>query len=144
MLSDLKQAHEQLLAGIADLAELIQQDRPDPERLAQVRWRLSRASGARRRLVEQACEQLVAGGGSEVAERLRNLRDTGAEMLSASSRHIGTWTIDQILADWGGYRLASAMMRKSMRARIDAERAILYPLLEHGRPGAPRQPRRSA
>ena len=35
-----------------------------------------------------------------------------------------------IVADWDGYRRASAEMRESMRRRIADEQAILYPLLQ--------------
>jgi len=50
-------------------------------------------------------------------------------MLSATSRHVGSWTIEAITADWDGYRAASAEMRTAMRRRIADEKAILYPLL---------------
>lgn len=129
ILADLQQAHEQLLACIDELAELTRADRPDTATLAKVRWRLTRASGKRRRLVEQAYARLLETGGPEAIQRVRELRDDNAEMLVASSRHIGSWTIEQVAANWDGYRAASAVMRRAMRARIAAEQTALYPLL---------------
>lgn len=129
MLEELREAHAALLAGIQELEDATRADAPDASALAGIRWRLSRASGRRRRLIEQASAHLldqVPGAAPEIGR----LREGNAEMLSASSRHVGDWTIERITADWRGYRAASADMRKAMRARIALEKKILYPLLE--------------
>lgn len=135
MLAELQEAHDALLAGIRELEDATQADAPDASALAGIRWRLSRASGQRRRLIEQASAQLlerVPGAAPDIGR----LRENNIGMLSASSRHVGGWPIERIAADWAGYCAASAEIRKAMRARIELERAILYPLLErHGTPG---------
>lgn len=130
MLAELREAHHVLLAELQALEDAARSGVPDAQALAAIRWRLSRASGRRRRLVEQACDRLLAGASPATAQQLGTLRHTHTEMLSASTRHVGQWTIDAVLADWAGYRAASAMMRKSMRRRIADEQSLLYPLLE--------------
>ncbi|NYT42830.1 hypothetical protein HZY97_18800 [Sphingomonas sp. R-74633] len=129
MLTELHEAHATLLAGIQELEDATRAPAPDPSALAAIRWRLSRASSRRRRLVEQACTRLAADA-PRSAPQLDVLRDSNTDMLSATSRHVGAWTIERVVADWPGYRAASIEMRKAMRARIATEKSILYPLLE--------------
>ncbi|WP_423604174.1 hypothetical protein [Sphingomonas sp. MS122] len=130
MLSDLKRAHETLLACLDELEKLAEANVPDPAKLASVRWKLSRASGERRKLVEAACDLLLNSANAIDRNRAAALRGESAELIAASSRHVGRWTMDEVLADLVGYREASAAMRKSMRARIAQEQRALYPLLE--------------
>lgn len=130
MLSELKRAHEALLACIAELEGLTRDETPDRQKLASVRWKLSRASSERRKLVDAACDWLVRSTNTIDRSRVVALRGESADTVAASSRHVGRWTMDQILADWDGYREASATMRRSMRARILQEQRALYPLLD--------------
>lgn len=133
MLSELQQAHGALLSALLELEELAEDDVPDAAKLANVRWKLSRTSGARRRLVAEACRELLATAPPGQAQRVQELQESSAQIATASSKHVGKWTLDQVLADWDGYRRDSVEMRKSMRARIAAEQAVLYPLLQPGR-----------
>ncbi len=130
MLGELKRAHDTLLACIDELERLTQDDMPDREKLARVRWKLSRASVERRRLVDAACDLLMANATLIERNRVGTLREDSAETVAASSRHVGRWTMDQVHGDWAGYREASATLRKAMRARILMEQRALYPLLE--------------
>ena len=130
MLGELKRAHETLLACITELEGLTSAGTPDAEKLARVRWKLSRASVQRRRLVEAACDLLMANATLIESSRVTALREDSAETVAASSRHVGRWSMEQVLADWDGYREASAALRKAMRARILQEQRALYPLLE--------------
>lgn len=130
MLRELKCAHETLLACIAELEQLTRDDVPDGETLARVRWKLSRASVQRRRLVDEACDLLMTNATLIESSRIAALREDNSETVAASSRHVGRWSMEQVLADWKGYREASAAMRRIMRARILQEQRALYPLLE--------------
>ncbi len=130
MLTELKRAHETLLACIDTLEALTKDDTPDAQKLARMRWKLSRSSVQRRRLVEAACDWLLANVTVIESSRIAALREKSADIVASSSRHVGRWTMAQILADWNGYREASAAMRKSMRTRIAQEQRALYPLLE--------------
>lgn len=132
MLAELRAAHETLLAGIQELEDATRAPSPDASALAAIRWRLSRASGHRRRLVDQACAEAMARAAPGAAAEIERLRESNAELRAVSSRHVGGWTIDRVVADWAGYRAASAEMRKAMRVRIAAEKAVLYPLLGKG------------
>ena len=129
MLSDLRESHQLLLAELQALEDATGNDAPDARDLAAIRWRLSRASRRRRSLVDQACDRLLPGASPATARQILALREGLGEALAASTRHVGCWTIDAVLADWAGYRAASAAMRRSMRQRITAEQALLYPLL---------------
>lgn len=130
MLSELKRAHDRLLACIDELEELTREEAPDRLRLASVRWKLSKASGERRKLVEEACDWLAASGGMIEQSRVSALREANAAMVTVSSRHVGRWSMEHVLADWTGYREASAAIREAMRGRIAQEQRALYPLLE--------------
>lgn len=130
MLSELKRAHATLLSCLDELERLAEAEAPDRARLASVRWKLSKASGERRKLVEAACDLLLNSANTIDRGRATALRADSGEMVAASSKHVGRWTMNEVLADWHGYREASEAMRKSMRARIAQEQRALYPLLE--------------
>ena len=130
MLAELRRAHADLLACIEELEQLAREDAPDRARLAKIRWKLSRASGARRKLVAAAHAQLSTALSGPDRERLATLMEEGAQSVAQSSHHVGRWTVDAIMVDWDGYRAASEAMRRTMRARIRSEQRALYPLLE--------------
>lgn len=130
MLAELKRAHAALLSGIDELEKLALDDVPDRATLANVRWKLSKASGERRRLVDTACDLLMASADAIDRNRVMLLRENNAETVAASSRHVGHWTMDAVIADWDSYREASTVLRKAMRGRILQEQRALYPLLE--------------
>jgi hypothetical protein len=130
MLTELHQAHEQVLAVLGELETLADAPQPDDGALASIRWKLSRASGQRRQLVEQACTRLLEKASDAEAPALRALKQGIGDMQSASSRHVGAWPLARVLEDWEGYRAASAQMRAAMRQRIAEEKRVLYPLLQ--------------
>ena len=130
MLFELKRAHAALLSCLDELERLTRDPVPDRAKLADTRWRLSKASAERRRLIDAACDLLMISALASDRPNVRALREHNAEHVAASSSHISRWPIDQALADWDGYRAASVMVQKKMRDHILLEQRTLYPLLE--------------
>jgi len=130
VLLELKRAHDTLLSCLDELERLTLDAAPDRARLANIRWKLSKASAERRRLVDAACDLLMISALSVDRTRVAALRENDAESVAASSSHVRQWSVDQVLADWDGYRAASAALRRAMRARILQEQRTLYPLLD--------------
>jgi hypothetical protein len=129
-MSELSQLHDELASAIADLAAVTARDAPDEAALASVRYKLTRTSTARRRLVETLCAKFAPHVLPPQAEQLRALQgDTGA-LRANSSRHIADWSPRDIVKNWRGYCEASAVMRAGMLKQIEREKALLYPLLE--------------
>jgi hypothetical protein len=134
MLSDLKQAHQELLGHIAELEAILAESTILASEVARVRLKLSKASTRRRKIVVEAIQRVSGGATVEEARRLSLLRDNDAAIVAATSHHVGEWTIEAILANGEGYRDASSTMRKSMLERIATEKRFLYPLLERAAP----------
>jgi len=130
VLWELKRAHDALLSCLNELERLTRDATPDRAKLADTRWRLSKASAERRKLVDAACDLLMISALSSERASVRALREHNAEHVAASSSHIRSWPIDQALADWDGYRAASAVVQTMMRGRILQEQRTLYPLLD--------------
>ena len=128
-MADLRTLHEELLAALAEMEALTARPTFDNAELSRLRYRLSRVSGERRKLVEQLCITLAGQAIGAQAERLRALRESNLEARGASNVHIGAWSLKQVTADWEGYCRASAKIRAIMRAQIAAEKAALYPRL---------------
>lgn len=129
MLNELKQIHDELAAALDELDALTSEPELDEARLASARVKLSRVSGRRRRLVDAATLQLLDTASPADARRLRALRELNATQLEASTKHIGSWGLRHIQADWPGYCRASIGMRQSLRDLAAADRDTLYPLL---------------
>ncbi|HSX54224.1 MAG TPA: hypothetical protein VLG14_02910 [Sphingomonas sp.] len=131
MLLELKRAHDALLSCLDELERLTLNDTPDRATLANIRWKLSKASAERRKQVDAACDYLSMNSATSIdRDRVASLRENIAESVAASSSHVRRWSMDQVLADWDGYRASSATLRKAMRARILQEQRALYPLLD--------------
>ena len=133
-MADLQSLHEELRAALIELERLTARPECDGSRLSLLRYRLSRVSGERRKLVERMCATLLEHATGHEAERLRAVRDGSLRARGASNAHIGAWSLREVEADWPGYCAASAKMRATMLAQIAAEKAALYPRV----PAAPR------
>jgi hypothetical protein len=124
-MEDLRRHHAQMLAALDELEQLTQASDCDDKVVTAVRYRLTRASSARRREVVALCERLLAAGASDPA--LKVLRDATNASRGTSSSHIGTWTLRQVVADWPGYVRASDAMRAALRREVEREVAVLTP-----------------
>ena len=130
MLNRLKTLHDELRTAIAELAAETAKSEPDVDTLPAVRLKLTRASSRRKALIECSISPLLHDVSPEDARRIDDLRRVAADRAVKSSAHIARWTMRAIVADWDGYRRASADMRAHMLRRIKEEAAVLYPLLE--------------
>ncbi len=130
MLARLKTIHTELLAGIKTLETVVQQSTPDVAGLTNARWKLSRASSHRRKFLAESVYPALDRIPAADSRRLDELRAAGTTLLAESAQHIAAWSTERIVKDWPGYQRASAAVRATMRNRIAAEKAILYPLLE--------------
>jgi len=125
MKSRLEQVHSELLAAIDELEALTAEALPDVNRISAVRWKLSKASGRRFRFLETDVYPQIRFVGGDLAKRLQQLRDEGAEIRAKSTGHVGSWAISEVLKNWAGYCQASSEMRQAMRLRIEREREVV-------------------
>ncbi|HET8611740.1 MAG TPA: hypothetical protein VFL92_03135 [Sphingomonas sp.] len=130
-MSKLRELHAELASCMAELEELTARPQPDRDAIASARWRLSRTSGRRTRLLEEEIYPALSGRDDP---GLRKLREANAAVSALSTSHIATWSIERVMADWPGYCAASGRVRQAMRDRIALEREALYPLLEASPP----------
>ncbi|AQR72960.1 hypothetical protein [Sphingomonas sp. LM7] len=128
-MSDLHDLHAQLLQMLDDLERLTAQPGPDEAVLAGLRYRLTRTSSARRKLIDALCLELKMVLPEGETAQLEALHETNTAAMTASSEHISTWSLREIAKDWQGYCQASFAMRRSMRAQIEVEKATLYAYL---------------
>ena len=126
-MEELLRHHSQMLAALDALAELTNASACDEKAVMAVRYRLTRASSARRRRVSMLCEQLIGAGCGDPA--VLSLRDATNVSRAASSAHIGTWTLRQVGDDWAGYVRASLRMQATLRREVAREVATLSPHL---------------
>lgn len=129
MLDELKTAHEEMLAALAELEALTAKAACDEPAVATARIRLSRASRQRRILATQAIDRLFSDASAADAARLKGLRERNSEQLEASAKHIGTWGLRTIRENWPQYCRASQDVRRGLRELIATDREVLYPLL---------------
>jgi hypothetical protein len=131
-MSELHDLHAQLLQMLNELEELTAQPAPDEAALASLRYRLTRTSSARRKHVDLVCSELKPTLAGSDAAALDALHDSNTAAMTASSEHISTWSLREVVKNWPGYCQASQALRRSMRAQIEAEKAALYPHLQDG------------
>jgi hypothetical protein len=127
-MSDLRTLDVELLATIAALEALNVQPDFDLKILSNVRYRISRAIVARRKLVDALLQDVIAGGG-EKAEIARAELDRSMVVRAQYTAHVSAWAPAAVARDWPGYCEACASLRKAIRAKIAAQKPILYPWL---------------
>jgi len=130
VLLELKALHDELRAAIAELQAQTAKSVPDQAGLPLARLKVVRASGRRKAMIDCTITPSLHNVSGEDAGRMRDLRHASCDLAVETSQHIARWTMNSILADWEGYRGATANMARIMLRRIDDESAILYPLLE--------------
>lgn len=131
LLNDLRAAHQTLLTAMAVVENLTDQGRADRSSYTNARWRISQCSLARRTLWMKSFRHLLPRVNAKAASDLAILQSADEEMQRESSSHVATWPSARIETDWEGYCRASRAVRTRMSACIDAEKRILYPMLEH-------------
>ena len=127
-LSALRQAHERLLAAMADLDGLTKNGVVD-ESYIHIRFRLSAASLARRRLwqhIFRGLKPLVSGSDTDT---LADLNTADLQLLRRSAEHVCTWSSQTVERRWREYAQASKLLRRDMAEAIGDEKRLLYPLL---------------
>ena len=129
LLVALQSAHRDLEGGIDALDGVVGATAPDPAALSSARFRLGRASLARRLLSQRVRDHLAAQASGSDLQTIRSLQQADFDYVRTSTSHIQRWSTAAALADWSGFREASLAMRAKLRAAIGAERRVLYPLL---------------
>ena len=139
MLAELRRHHEKIGELLTALATLCEDRHADIVKVSAVRLDLTRASRARSAFLNAVVyPKVMRTCPPEKRLALEKLKSDGLLMLVRSGDHIRRWTTREITQDWPGYCLASAAARQTMRARIELEAQLLYPLLKEEAPS--RQP----
>ena len=126
----LMEAHAALIGAIEELEQLTSGPNPDRQVLIDLRWAVSQGSLARRLLWGQIHTLLARSAEARFEHDFRRLQEVDVELLRASAKHVGRWTIDAIAEDWEGYCQASKLMRSQMLDAIAGEKRLLYPIIE--------------
>lgn len=116
------------MAVVENLTDKGQADRSS---YTNARWKISQCSLARRTLWMKIFRHLLPRVSAKATADLALLQIADQELQRDSSSHVATWHLARIETDWEGYRDASRTIRSRMAACIEAEKRILYPLLEH-------------
>ncbi|HUE80093.1 MAG TPA: hypothetical protein VMN38_10735 [Sphingomicrobium sp.] len=130
LLADLRSAHENLIAAMNGMERLTRGPLSERDSYTTARWRISRASLKRRSHWAKIYQHLIAGVGADDAAALNNLQAADMRMLRRSAAHVCTWSRDAIDRDWLGYCKASRVIRLQMKTCMDAEKHVLFPMLE--------------
>jgi len=131
LLDQLRDLHERTCTAALEMERLTAATSADPRLLPGARLQLARLSRLRTTLLDQTIyPMLLARLGSVDAETLYRLRDERMGVARIASEHTGYWTPERVTADWAGYQRACVGMFAAIRARVEAERAALYPLIE--------------
>lgn len=129
MLLELTNLHREILSQVDELADLTNANQPQLTRLATCRLALTRASRTRSRLIQNSYNQIYAFASAQEKAALSALATEGRAALVISVNHIGKWTLTTIVDEWPEYCIVSRAMQASMRARVDQEAKVLYPML---------------
>jgi hypothetical protein len=129
LLTRLEAAHEHMFLCVRLMEGATRCVSPDIEQLTAARLKISQASFVGRALWHSVHGHLQPKVDQRDAETLRKLTEIDLQLFGQSSGHVSSWTVQAILADWGGYQVASKAIRARIIECIEAEQAALYPML---------------
>lgn len=130
LLAEFRLAHDALVRTMADLDDLTRGPLPSKAQIVEARWRISRASLARRMLWKRVYDHLSRFIVQSSSSDLNRLQEADTALLRASSAHVSRWGIDAVISDWSGYCQASLEIRWKMKACMGAEKRLVYPMLQ--------------
>jgi len=85
-------------------------------------------------MARRACLHVIradfSDGCSTDREAIENIVQLDRQMMVKSAAHVRRWTAQTIDADWAGYCDASRRIRRQMASGLEAEKLILFPILE--------------
>lgn len=114
---------------MAELDTLVRGPVPPKNDVIDARWKISRASLARRTLWYSIHRHLSTRVAGQNAIELKRLYENDMILLRASSEHVAKWSIAAVMRDWEGYGVASNAIRWKMKAAIGSEQRVLYPMM---------------
>lgn len=130
MIDQLDQHYAALRQKLSTLRALCRASVPDIGQLSHARHELMAASMDRSRYLQREVYPLLLREKLPgVAEAISKLERDLADRRVRVSRYLATWTLDQIKADWSGYRDASALLARGLEDRIRLEQVALRPAL---------------
>lgn len=129
LLARLEAAHDELLSCIGLMERITNAPLPDVEQLTGARFKISRASRARRAIWHEIWARLQTDDEPRVGDTLRELTGLDRKLSAQSSEHVSRWPLQRVLADWQSYQSASLTIRRELTDSVERERCLLYPLL---------------
>lgn len=129
LLERLEQAHARLLAAMEALEQITRLPLADRSLYTEARSRLSDASFARRKLLNECLQHLRPLVDSEAAGALAALDRDNLELLGHSTAHVARWPADAIEREWHAYCRASREIRRRLAAAVEEDRRLLFPVL---------------
>lgn len=132
MLEALKEAHREVRECMEAMEALASSPGADKQTYTTARYRISRASMARRSSFNRVRATLDSATPMEVAA-IENIARLDRELMASSAKHVRRWSVQAIADDWGGYCAASRSIRRQMADELEAEEAMLFPILKRRR-----------
>lgn len=130
LLSELRSAHRRLIAEMAAMDRLINEDAADVASCATARWRLGQASLQRRLIAARICDYFLPRLDGERCGQLKQLIFADQALLRESSSHLRRWPTTALQEDWTGFGADSRELHRRKHAHIAMEQKLLYPLLQ--------------
>lgn len=130
LLIELKNSHQRVLSGLAQLDELLALPTPNIESYLRLRGELSSASRARSSAVQAAHDHIISQADGTAEVELAKLLQARRRMLGLSADHLSTWNGLMISANWSRHRSAQRALRSHWIDLIELEQTVLYPMLE--------------
>ena len=125
----MQKAHDELIDCTQEMERATAKVHSDLREYVGTRFRVGRASLARRLLWRTIFTYLSTRASSGDTEILQILHKADLQLLNFTSSHVVRWTTEAVRTDWAGYSEVSHQMRMKMCGAVSDEKRLLYPLL---------------
>jgi hypothetical protein len=132
----MREAHAAVRECLKEMEALTAKRDASPMQFTAARLRISQASLTRRLKLKAICAELGKASAPQALAVSGRLDRLDRDLMLKSTAHVAHWTMERIQSDWAGYCAASHRIRLAMAGELEAEEALLVPLLDPG--AAPR------
>lgn len=122
--------HRELAELAAALLDRVASSEPAPERIAQLRWQMTR-----KLLAHLAKEdtllypRLIAGSDRRTAALAARFADEMGDLAQTYRDYVANWSSDRIVAEWTGFGIETRRVMQALTHRIGREETVLYALI---------------
>ncbi|GGB17921.1 hypothetical protein GCM10011380_04330 [Sphingomonas metalli] len=128
--------HRALMDLAAELLGAIGQDRAEPERIARIRWNMTRELLAHLAKEDKLLyPSLKTGQDPRASAMATRFAAEMGDLADSYRAYIANWSAERMAREWIAFGMETRRIMQALGKRIEREESVLYPMIPTAAPG---------